>query len=124
MPIEKYGRPTPRQYEEMVGPDNTYVSGEGMVRARKNHTCKGCGKEIKKGETYWKVEMHWDTYQYGALKFCLDCHEQFEAERQKRVEARAAAEEAAKKEKRQQAAVKAAATRAANRAAKAAAAEE
>lgn len=37
----------------------------------------------QKGEKYWRVLVHPDTYQYYTLKFCAFCHAAFERKRQK-----------------------------------------
>ena len=62
---------------------NYYTADSGWVKARKVHLCKSCGMEIAKGEKYWRVLVHPDTYQYYTLKFCAFCHAAFERKRQK-----------------------------------------
>jgi 5-methylcytosine-specific restriction endonuclease McrA len=59
---------------------NRYIVNKKIVKARKEHTCKNCGKKIKKGQEYVRTLIHLDTYEYYAVKSCIRCNEQFEQE--------------------------------------------
>jgi len=52
------------------------VSETKKVKARKNHTCLGCGKKIKKGEKYFKSTCAMDGHIYD-IKECKKCREYY-----------------------------------------------
>ncbi len=48
------------------------------TKARVNHVCENCGKEIESGDLYYKETVK-DKFLYSlhAKKFCTECYEKF-----------------------------------------------
>jgi len=48
------------------------------VKARSNHICSKCGKEINRNDIYYKEHIN-DKFLHGlhAKKYCLSCHKKY-----------------------------------------------
>jgi hypothetical protein len=47
-----------------------------QIKARAQHNCSECGREIIPGETYWKEQIQ-DKFLHNlhAKKYCVACHQ-------------------------------------------------
>lgn len=48
-----------------------------MCKAKKEYICNNCGKTIKKGEKYRRVNIMFE----GVIHFCLECEKKVKQER-------------------------------------------
>jgi|SRR5688572_8133270 len=55
------------------GGDKAEMWSESTQRARKTHKCGECGREIQRGELYWKVFGVHEGYPFSG-KWCAHCN--------------------------------------------------
>ncbi len=59
---------------EMCDCEMPTVFNESKRKAKKQHTCCECDRDIPKSESYFMLQGLWDG-QWRNYKQCLDCHE-------------------------------------------------